>query len=169
MVGIFNKKRNEKEAAEEAKKLAESKAKAEAARERLKLEAAQKEAEKAKMEAEAAKKELDKAKAEAALEKRQAELAKAAEAEKARKEKWEAERKAIEEEAAKKAAVIKHVWTNEDTYASLAMNHYGSQKSPFWRLIFEHNRHIIGDNPNSIKTGTEIEIPPLPDELKDQK
>lgn len=70
------------------------------------------------------------------------------------------------EAAARKAATIKHVWTNEDTYASLAFEHYGSIKEPYWRLIYEHNKDIIGDHPNHIKTGTEIEIPPLPDELK---
>lgn len=69
-------------------------------------------------------------------------------------------------EEAAKAAVVKHVWTNEDTYASLAFKHYGSIKEPYWRLIYNHNKEIIGDHPNHIKTGTEIEIPPLPEELK---
>ena len=64
---------------------------------------------------------------------------------------------------------MKHVWTNEDTYSSLAFEHYGSIKKPYWRLIYEHNKDIIGDNPNSIKTGTEIEIPALPKELKKKK
>jgi hypothetical protein len=68
--------------------------------------------------------------------------------------------------AATKAATVKHVWTNEDTYASLAFEHYGSIKEAYWRLIYEHNKDIIGDHPNHIKTGTEIEIPPLPDNLK---
>ena len=78
-----------------------------------------------------------------------------------------AELKAKQEaEAAEKAKYIKHVWTNEDTYASLAFKHYGSIQEPYWRLIYEHNKAIIGDHPNHIRTGLEIEIPPLPDELK---
>jgi nucleoid-associated protein YgaU len=86
-------------------------------------------------------------------------------AEKVAAKKAELENKKAEEAAAK-AAIVKHVWTNQDTYAELAYKHYGSMKEPYWRLIYEHNKHIIGDHPNHIKTGTEIEIPPLPEELK---
>ncbi len=63
-------------------------------------------------------------------------------------------------------AGIKHVWTSEDTYASLAQKYYGSFEEPYWRLIYEHNKAIIGSHPNDIRVGLEIEIPPLPEELK---
>jgi nucleoid-associated protein YgaU len=63
-------------------------------------------------------------------------------------------------------AVIKHTWTKEDIYADLAFKYYGSIKEPFWRLIYNHNKHIIGDHPNDIRIGLEIEIPPLPEEIK---
>jgi nucleoid-associated protein YgaU len=62
-------------------------------------------------------------------------------------------------------AVIKHVWTKEDTYADLAFRYYGSIKEPYWRLIYNHNKQIIGNHPN-IRVGLEIEIPPLPEDLK---
>jgi len=68
--------------------------------------------------------------------------------------------------AAAPAPAIKHIWTREDTYASLAQQYYGSIKEPYWRLIYDHNKEIIGDHPNNIRVGLEIEIPPLPDELK---
>jgi nucleoid-associated protein YgaU len=78
-----------------------------------------------------------------------------------------AEDKAIADKlAAEKAAVIKHVWKVTDTYAALAFEHYGSIKEPYWRLIYNHNKAIIGNNPNDIRVGLEIEIPPLPEELK---
>jgi chromosome segregation ATPase len=80
--------------------------------------------------------------------------------------------KAAEEQAAAAAAVppaIKHVWTREDTYASLAQKYYGKFTEPYWRLIYEHNRAIIGNHPNAIRVGLEIEIPPLPEELGGQK
>jgi len=64
------------------------------------------------------------------------------------------------------SAVIKHVWTKEDTYADLAFKYYGSIKEPYWRLIYNHNKQIIGNHPNDIQVGLEIEIPPLPEELK---
>ncbi len=112
-----------------------------------------------------------------------AEAAQRAEEEAARQAKMEAELKALNEkkaqeaaeeaarqraaeEAARAAATIKHVWTSEDTYASLAQRYYGSFKEPYWRLIYEHNKAIIGNHPNAIRVGLEIEIPPLPDELK---
>ncbi len=60
----------------------------------------------------------------------------------------------------------KHVWTKDDTYAGLAQKYYGSAQEPYWRLIYEHNKAIIGNHPNAIKVGMEIVIPPLPEELK---
>jgi nucleoid-associated protein YgaU len=63
-------------------------------------------------------------------------------------------------------AVIKHVWNKEDTYADLAFKYYGSINEPYWRLIYIHNKQIIGNHPNDIRVGLEIEIPPLPEELK---
>jgi len=116
---------------------------------------------KAKADAEAkAKLELDQAKQKETQERIQKEFAE-------NQAKRAAELKAKQEaEAAEKAKIIKHVWTNEDTYASLAFKHYGSIQEPYWRLIYDHNKAIIGDHPNNIRTGLEIEIPPLPDELK---
>ena len=75
----------------------------------------------------------------------------------------EAKRKTEEVE---KAKYVKHVWNRDDTYASLAFKYYGSIQEPYWRLIYNHNKEIIGDHPNNIRNGLEIEIPPLPDELK---
>ena len=62
--------------------------------------------------------------------------------------------------------LAKHTWTIEDTYAGLAFKYYGSIQEPYWRLIYEYNKAIIGNNPNDIRVGLEIEIPPLPDNLK---
>ncbi len=64
------------------------------------------------------------------------------------------------------AVLAKHVWAQGDTYAGLASKHYGDISEPYWRLIYEFNRAVIGDHPNDIKIGTEIEIPVLPPELK---
>jgi nucleoid-associated protein YgaU len=75
-------------------------------------------------------------------------------------------KKEMSDMLAAKAAMIKHVWTKDDTYASLAQKYYGAFSEPYWRLIYEHNKVIIGDHPNAIRVGLEIEIPPLPEELK---
>jgi hypothetical protein len=170
--------RDEKEAAaaaEAAKKAAEAKRVEET--EKLQKEAEARSAERARLAAEEkAKAEAEaKAKAEAeAKAKLEAEQAKQKETqERIQKEFAEKQAQRAEElkakqeaEAAEKAKYIKHVWTNEDTYASLAFKHYGSIQEPYWRLIYDHNKAIIGDHPNRIRTGLEIEIPPLPDELK---
>jgi nucleoid-associated protein YgaU len=103
-----------------------------------------------------------------AAEKREAALRKQ-ESEKRQQELIEnVQRKRAETAAAEAAAAaaVKHVWTKEDTYAGLAQKHYGSIKEPYWRLIYNHNKEIIGDHPNDIRVGLEIEIPPLPEELK---
>ncbi len=77
-----------------------------------------------------------------------------------------ADRAAAIAAAHRPAPLAKHVWTKDDTYASLAQKYYGSAQEPYWRLIYEYNKTIIGDHPNAIRVGLEIEIPPLPDELK---
>jgi nucleoid-associated protein YgaU len=51
------------------------------------------------------------------------------------------------------AVLAKHVWAQGDTYASLASKHYGDISEPYWRLIYEFNRAVIGDHPNDIKLG----------------
>jgi nucleoid-associated protein YgaU len=63
-------------------------------------------------------------------------------------------------------AATRHVWTGDDTYASVAQKYYGASTEPYWRLIYEHNKAVIGSHPNAIRVGLEIEIPPLTEELK---
>lgn len=47
-----------------------------------------------------------------------------------------------------------------DTLASIAKTYYGEQRH--WRLIYETNRTLIGDDPNALPVGIELLIPPLP-------
>lgn len=160
-------------AAQEAAKKEAAAAETKAKTEKMRQEAMERSAERAKQEAEKEKLAAEKAKLEAEqakqkamhdLEAKRIEFQKKQDAtELAELRAAEAKRKA---EEAEKARYIKHVWTNEDTYASLAFEHYGSIQEPYWRLIYNHNKAIIGDHPNHIRTGLEIEIPPLPEELK---
>ena len=46
-----------------------------------------------------------------------------------------------------------------DTLATIAEAYYGAQRH--WRLIYEANRTLIGDDPNAIPVGAELMIPPL--------
>lgn len=45
-----------------------------------------------------------------------------------------------------------------DTLATIAKQYYGNQG--LWRLIYEANRALIGDDPNAIPIGAELVIPP---------
>ena len=155
--------RDEKAAAEAAAK-AKAEAEAKAAQEASVKAMAEKEA-KARADM-AAKAEADAKAAQEASMKAMAEKEAKARADMAAKAEAEAAAKKAAEEAAAKAAIIKHVWTSEDTYASLAQKFYGHFTEPYWRLIYNHNKDIIGNHPNAIRVGLEIEIPPLPDELK---
>lgn len=46
-----------------------------------------------------------------------------------------------------------------DTLAGIAKAYYGEQRH--WRIIYEANRAIIGDDPNALPIGVELVIPPL--------
>lgn len=143
---------------QEAKDLAaEKKAQEEKAREEKAKEEKAK-AEKAKAEAEAKAKAEAEAKAKAEAEaKAKAEKAKA---EKAREELAKAEN-AENETAAEpvkaKQKVVTDLVTDKIVLVTLAKKHYGSPW--FWVYIFEENRDII-TNPNNIKPGTRVVIPP---------
>jgi DNA repair exonuclease SbcCD ATPase subunit len=149
--------------AEAARKAAEEQAKFDAKRAELAAEKARADAEAARKEAQELQKKLDDQRVQKERDEQRAEL------EAARARTAAAAQQAAQAAMAQKAAEdakIKHVWTNEDTYAGLAQKYYGSFSEPYWRLIYNHNKAIIGDHPNAIRTGLEIEIPPLPDELK---
>lgn len=47
-----------------------------------------------------------------------------------------------------------------DTLSTLAQQYYGTQR--LWRLIYDANRTLIGDDPNALPVGAELIIPPPP-------
>jgi nucleoid-associated protein YgaU len=61
----------------------------------------------------------------------------------------------VAEEAAK--PVVTDIVTSQIVLVTLAEKHYGSPW--FWVYIYEENRSIIS-NPNNVKPGTEVVIPP---------
>ena len=58
------------------------------------------------------------------------------------------------------AAVRTHRIDATDTLASISQEYYGTQT--LWRLIYEANREVIGDDPNVIPLGAELLIPEQP-------
>ncbi len=60
-----------------------------------------------------------------------------------------------------------HTLTSEETLSHLSLKYYGHATEPYWRVIYEANKEVIGDNPNRVAPGMELKIPELPDNLKD--
>ncbi|MDI9523812.1 MAG: hypothetical protein QM237_11280, partial [Bacteroidota bacterium] len=126
----------EKEAAAKAAAEAAAKAAEAAAEAKAKME----EIAKAKAEAEAKKQDLLEA---------QARYAREAEARKAELE----ARKAAEEEAKKKAIIATHVVKSGETLSHIALQYYKHATPPYYKLIYEFNKDVIGDNINIIIPG----------------
>jgi len=156
--GLFGKaidaltSRDEKAAAEEAqRKAAEAQAQAAAA----KAEAAKLAAEKA-----AAQKEAEEARAKAA-----AETAKAAELKRQEYFREMAEAKAKAEAAAAPKYIAEHTITGE-TLSDVSLKYYGNATRPYFMVIYEANKDVIGPDPGKVRPGMKLKIPELPEELK---
>jgi nitrogen fixation protein len=47
------------------------------------------------------------------------------------------------------------------------LKYYKHATPPYWKLILEHNEDLLEGNKRILREGMEIEIPELPEELKD--
>jgi nucleoid-associated protein YgaU len=54
----------------------------------------------------------------------------------------------------------------DETLSHVALKYYGNATRPYFLIIYEANKDVIGDNMNIIKPGMKLKIPVLPDELK---
>jgi len=54
----------------------------------------------------------------------------------------------------------------DETLSHVALKFYGNATRPYWELIYEENKAVIGDNPNVIKPGMVLKIPELPADMK---
>ncbi len=142
------------------------------------LEQAKQEAEKAKAQAanasEQTKAEAEKAIADAEKRAKEAEMkAKGLMDQIAQKRRIEEQKKDFERRLQKKDAqeakfIAEHTLTAEETLSHLSLKYYGHATKPYWMVIYEANKDVIGDNPNRVHAGLEIKIPELPEELKDK-
>ncbi len=73
---------------------------------------------------------------------------------------------AAAEAAAKAQIITEHTLKADETLSHLALKYYGSAYEPYWRVIYEANKELIGDNPGRVRPGMVIKIPVLPEELK---
>jgi nucleoid-associated protein YgaU len=68
--------------------------------------------------------------------------------------------------AAKKKFIAEHTLTSEETLSHLSLKYYGSATKPYWMVIYEANKDVIGDNPNRVHSGMVLKIPELPPNLE---
>jgi nucleoid-associated protein YgaU len=62
--------------------------------------------------------------------------------------------------------IAEHTVGGGDTLSHIALEYYGSATKPYWMVIYEANKALIGDDPNRLKRGITLKIPALPPELK---
>jgi len=65
-----------------------------------------------------------------------------------------------------KKVIAEHTVGDRDTLSHLALKYYGHATKPYWMVIYEANKDLIGKNPNRVKVGAKLKIPELPAELK---
>jgi len=58
-----------------------------------------------------------------------------------------------------------HLVGFKDTLSGIAYKYYGKASEPFYHLIYEANKEIIGSNMNLLRAGQTLNIPRLPEDL----
>ena len=61
-----------------------------------------------------------------------------------------------------------HTVKDGDTLSHLALKYYGHATKPYWMVIYEANKALIGNNPNKVKLGITLTIPELPPEISSE-
>jgi len=113
-----------------------------------------KEAEKKAEELEAKMEEMKKEKAREELQEKREQLLK------------EREEKLAELKKAKEA-IATHTVADGETLSHIALKYYKHATPPYWQLLLEHNTEVLNGSEKNVRTGMVLEIPELPEELKD--
>lgn len=66
-----------------------------------------------------------------------------------------------------KPVIAEHTVGGGDTLSHIALKYYGHATKPYWMVIYEANKDLIGDDPNKVKRGITLQIPELPPDLKE--
>ena len=62
--------------------------------------------------------------------------------------------------------IAEHTLTADETLSHLALKYYGHATPPYWQLIYEANKTVIGNDPNKVRPGLVLKIPVLPDNME---
>lgn len=60
--------------------------------------------------------------------------------------------------------IATHTLDDSTTLSHLSLKYYGHATEEYWRIIYEANKDVIGDDPNKVRPGMELKIPVLPSE-----
>ena len=68
----------------------------------------------------------------------------------------------------KPAIITVHtVESNNQTLSHVALKFYKHATPPYWKYLLEHNKEVLKGSEKNIRMGMKLEIPELPEELKD--
>lgn len=164
-MGLFGKKKKDEDLKEE---LAQAQKEAEAAKKALKDVLSQN-VETKQVKADAEKKAAEAEKKIQELESQIKDMAQ----EKSREDMAEARKKAVEDRKARLAQekksqlIATHTVKEGETLSHIALKYYKHATPPYWKFLLEHNTEVLKGNERNVRTGMELEIPELPEELKD--
>jgi septal ring factor EnvC (AmiA/AmiB activator) len=75
---------------------------------------------------------------------------------------------ALKEKLDKPAIITVHtVESNNQTLSHVALKYYKHATPPYWKYLLEHNTEVLKGSEKNIRMGMKLEIPELPEELKD--
>ena len=77
------------------------------------------------------------------------------------------ERLARAEAAKKPALMTKHTVEAGETLSHIALKYYKHATPKYWKFLLEHNHDVLKGNEKTLRTGMVLEIPELPENLKD--
>jgi len=77
------------------------------------------------------------------------------------------ERMAGLEQAKETKVMTTHKVAAGETLSHLALKYYKHATPPYWQLILEQNKEALQGNERNVREGMELEIPELPEDLKD--
>jgi len=63
--------------------------------------------------------------------------------------------------------IATHKVASGETLSHIALKYYKHATPPFWKFLLEHNKEVLEGDEKKVRTGMELEIPELPEELKD--
>ena len=62
---------------------------------------------------------------------------------------------------------VHEVESNNQTLSHVALKFYKHATPPYWKYLLEHNKEVLKGSEKNIRMGMKLEIPELPEDLKD--